>query len=136
MKNLVLSIFLAVIFGGCSFDFLNLGSENTTKILSDADGVKCEILSYERHSQTNYTYKFRVLKNNQIYKANSPRYYYNSGDTVFVMIKNGVIINMILDQRNPNLKTQSSNANEGKIVKKVLRQNNEISVPKSESISF
>ena len=136
MKNLVLSIYLAVIFGGCSFDFLNLGSEDTTKILSDADGVKCEILSYERHSKTNYTYKFKVLKNNQIYKANSPRYYYNSGDTAFLMIKNGMIINMILDKRNPNFSSSSSGENEGKIVKKVLRQNNEISVPKSESISF
>ena len=136
MKNLVLSILLAVTFGGCSFDFLNLASEDTTKILSSADGVKCEILSYERHSKTNYTYKFKVLKNNQIYRANSPRYYYNSGDMVFVMIKNGVIINMILDKRNPNLQTQSNAANDGKIVKKVLRQNNEISVPKSENISF
>ena len=136
MKNLFLSVLLAVTFGGCSFDFLNLASEDTTKILSSADGVKCEILSYERHSKTNYTYKFKVLKNNQIYRANSPRYYYNSGDMVFVMIKNGVIINMILDQRNPNSQTRNSGANDGEIVKKVLRQNNEISVPKSENISF
>ena len=136
MKNLVLSILLVVTFGGCSFDFLNLASEDMTKILSSADGVKCEILSYERHSKTNYTYKFKVLKNNQIYRANSPRYYYNSGDMVFVIIKNGVIINMILDQRNPNSQTRNSGANDGEIVKKVLRQNNEISVPKSENISF
>ena len=43
---------------------------------------------------------------------------------------------MILDQRNPNLQTRNSGANDGEIVKKVLRQNNEISVPKSENISF
>ena len=130
MKNLVLGIFLAVIFSGCSF----LGSSVSN--LQNADAVKCEILGYERHSKTDYTYKFRVLKNNQIYTANSPRYYYNSGDMVFVMIKNGVIINMILDQRNPNFNASASSANDGEIVKKVLRQNNEISVPKSENISF
>lgn len=121
---------MAIIFCGCGF----LGSSVSN--LQSADGVKCEILSYERHSKTNYTYKFKVLKNNQIYRANSPRYYYNSGDTVFMMIKNGVIINMILDQRNPNSQTQNNGANDGEIVKKVLRQNNEISVPKSENISF
>ena len=130
MKNLFFSAFLAVIFCGCGF----LGGSVSN--LQSANGVKCEILSYERHSKTNYTYKFKVLKNNQIYRANSPRYYYNSGDMVFVMIKNGVIINMILDQRNPNSQTRNSGANDSEIVKKVLRQNNEISVPKSENISF
>ena len=132
MKNLVLSLFLAVVFVGCSFDFGGGAVPN----LQNADGVKCEIISYERHNQTSYTYKFKVLKNSQIYVANSPRYYYNSGDKAYVVIKNGVIINMILDQRNPNFNASSSNANDGEIVKKVLRQNTEISVPQSENISF
>lgn len=135
MKNLVLSAILAVVFCGCSFDFLDFGGG--TANLENANGVKCEILGYERHSKTDYTYKFKVLQNNKIYTAKSPRYYYNGGDTAFVVIQNGVILNMILDSRNQNLKNSSARGgNDGEITKKILRQNDEISVPKSENISF
>ena len=136
MKNLLFGAVLAMVFCGCSFDFFDFNGDKSV-YLQNANGVKCEILSYERHSQTDYTYKFKALSNGKIYAAKSPRYYYNGGDTAYIVVQNGVIVNMILDIRKQNSSSGNLHfGNDNKIVKKKLRQNTEISVPKSENISF
>lgn len=130
MKNFLSLAFCAVIFSGCAI------FEPRVTPIQTANGLKSEILSYERKSRVSYVYKFKSLNSGQIYLANASRYFYNSGDKVYINAKNGVISNMILISRKPQPLIKNEYQNEGKIVRKTLKNNQNIALPKTENISF
>lgn len=130
MRKLTIFIFVLIFFSGCFFDF-----SNDINSIDSANNIKAEIINYKRNSKISYNYIFNDISSGKIYQAHSNRYYFNSGDRVYITIRNGQILNMILISRKISPLQKQSFKSE-KIIRKSLHKNNQISVPQSENISF
>ena len=81
MRKLTIFIFVLTFFSGCFFDF-----SNDINSIDSANNIKAEIINYKRNSKISYNYIFNDISSGKIYQAHSNRYYFNSGDRVYMKI--------------------------------------------------